>query len=81
MCNLKDKTLQELIKDKKLKQKELAVRLGIHESTISLKISGQRELSIEEAGIIADMLDTTLEQIRHALSFAKCKENNFVSSA
>lgn len=74
MARLHDITLQEMIENIGIKQKEIAKRLNLHESTISLKVTGKREMSIEEAGIIAEMLKTTSDQIRHALNFANRKE-------
>jgi len=68
-------TLQNLIESAGVKQKEIAKVLGVHESTISLKISGKREISLSEAGVIASMLETTADQILYALNFAKRKEN------
>jgi hypothetical protein len=41
---------------------------------VSLKISDKREMSLEEAGMVAEILKTISDQIRYALNFAKCKE-------
>lgn len=68
-----DITLQSLLKTAGIKQRELADLLGLSESSISLKLSGKREMTLEEAGLIAGLLKTTEGQIRHALNFAKCK--------
>ncbi len=71
-----NKTLQELIKEKNIKQKDIAEKLGMHESTVSLKISGNRELSLEEACVLAEMLNVDAKAIRQAINFAKCKNSN-----
>ncbi|MBU2703653.1 transcriptional regulator with XRE-family HTH domain [Sporomusaceae bacterium BoRhaA] len=73
MSKLENITLQKMLNRAGIKQKEMAQLLNISESGLSLKLSGKREMSIEEAGIIADKLQTTADQIRHALNFAKCK--------
>jgi len=74
MDKLQELTLQELLEKEGIKQREIAELLNLHESTVSLKISGKREMSLEEAGVIAEKLKTTSDQIRYALNFAKCKE-------
>lgn len=73
MQKVHDITLQEMIDQAGLKQREIASLLKIHESTVSLKLSGKRKLSLEEATIVARCLNTTLDQIWNALNFANCK--------
>lgn len=68
-----NRTLQEMLEDANVKQKELARLLCLDESTISLKISGKRKMSLDEAAIIAERLKTTSDQIHCALNFAKRK--------
>ncbi|CQR73348.1 helix-turn-helix protein [Sporomusa ovata DSM 2662] len=73
MKQLKDVTLQEMLEQANIKQREVASLLELHESTVSLKVSGKREISLHEAGIIAERLQTSTDQIKHAIDFAKCK--------
>lgn len=70
-----EKTLQELLREANVTQREIAEMLGVHESTVSLKISGQRTMSLEEAGIFARRLGVTVDDILCALDFAKRKVN------
>ena len=74
MPKLKDVTLQEMLEVAGVKQRDIAEMLDLHESTVSLKISGKREMSVHEAGVIARGLKTTVDQVLHALNFAKCKD-------
>ncbi len=76
MAKQQDITLQEMLERAGIKQRDIADLLGLHESTVSLKVSGKREMSIKEAGVIADSLKTTIDQILYALNFAKCKQTD-----
>ena len=49
--------LKNRMKEKAVKQKELAAALGIAEPTVSQKLNGVRPLDLDEARIIADKLD------------------------
>ncbi|HVJ49384.1 helix-turn-helix transcriptional regulator [Desulfitobacterium sp.] len=75
MEDIYDITLQEMVDQAGLKQREIAKLWELHESTVSLKLSGKRKVSLEEAIILARYLNTSLDQIYHALNFAICKED------
>lgn len=55
--------IKELRKAKKLTSKELAARLGVAESTMSLYENGKREPDFNTLGRIADILDTDLDYL------------------
>ncbi|WP_018211154.1 helix-turn-helix domain-containing protein [Desulfitobacterium hafniense] len=73
MRELQDITLQDLLDSVGLKQRDLAEPLKLDESTVSLKLSGKRKMSLDEARIIAQCVDASLDQIWHSLNFANCK--------
>ena len=66
-------TVYELMKKAGVKQKDLGVLLGVHESTISLKLSGKRIITLQEAKIMAKKLKITTDALFYALDFAKRK--------
>ena len=51
--------LAEMLKNKGMKQKDLADALGVSEVTVSRWLSGERKLSIETVEKIANVLETT----------------------
>lgn len=51
--------LAEMLKNKGMKQKDLADALGVSEVTVSRWLSGERKLSMETVEKIADVLQTT----------------------
>ena len=55
--------IKELRRAKKLTSKELASRVGVAESTMSLYENGKREPDFETLGRIADILDTDLDYL------------------
>jgi transcriptional regulator with XRE-family HTH domain len=55
--------LQELIRERGLKQRWLAEQLGVHESEFSRWVLGVRPLSAERAQRIAEILDVPADQI------------------
>ena len=64
-------TLREMIERRGVSQRELAELLNMHESSVSLKISGKRKMSLHEAAIIARRLNITSDQVEQALTFEK----------
>ena len=55
--------IKELRKAKKLTSKELAARVGVAESTMSLYENAKREPDFDTLGRIADILDTDLDYL------------------
>lgn len=53
--------LLERIREKGMKQGELATRLGIKQSTLSLKINNKRPFFVSEALLLASLLEITDE--------------------
>ena len=51
--------LAEMLKNKGMKQKDLADALSVSEVTVSRWLSGERKLSMETVKKIADVLETT----------------------
>ena len=49
--------LKGLMKEKRVTQSELAEKLGIKTCTMNQKLNGKRDLSLDEAEIIAEVLD------------------------
>lgn len=74
MDKLQELTLQELLEKEEIKQRKISKLLILYESAVSSKISGKREISLEEVRVFAEILKTTSDQIHYALDFAKCKE-------
>lgn len=68
-------TLREMIESRGISQRELAELLNMHESSVSLKISGKRKMGLHEAAIIARRLNITSDQVERALMFEKTKRN------
>lgn len=68
-----EKTLQEILEDKKISQKSLSGILGVSESQVSLLVNGKRKMSLETAMKIAEKLKVSPKTIFLALNFAKCK--------
>lgn len=66
-------TIYELMKKEGIRQKDLGNLLGLHESTISLKLSGKRAVTLQEAKVMAKKLKVTTDALFYALDFAKCK--------
>ena len=66
-------TVYELMKKVGVKQKDLSELLGVHESTISLKLSGKRIVTLQEAKVISKKLKVTTDALFYALDFAKRK--------
>lgn len=64
-------TLREMIESSGISQRELAELLNLHESTISLKVSGNRKMDVHEAAIIARRLNITVDQLEQALRHEK----------
>lgn len=70
----KEKTLQEILEEKGIKQKSLCDVLNLSESQVSLLISGKRRMSFENGMKIAQKIKVPPKVIFLALNFAKCKE-------
>lgn len=63
MDNLLKLTLEKYAKQNGLLMKQVASKLGMAESTLSNKLSGARSLTFEEAHLIAQLLDTSLDVV------------------
>lgn len=50
-------------KENKLNQKDLAKELGIHSVTYSRKETGEKEFTLTEALKLADLFDTTVDEL------------------
>lgn len=50
-------------KENKLKQKDVARKLDIHSVTYSRKETGEKEFTLSEALILAEMFDTTVDEL------------------
>ncbi len=50
-------------KENRLKQKDLAKELGIHSVTYSRKETGEKEFTLTEALKLADLFDTTVDEL------------------
>ena len=48
--------LKGLMREKRITQSELAEKLGIKPCTINQKLNGKRDMSLDEAEMIADVL-------------------------
>lgn len=48
--------LKGLMREKRITQSELADKLGIKPCTVNQKLNGKRDMSLDEAEIIADVL-------------------------
>ena len=55
--------LKELLEEKHILQKELALKCSVTEATISRYISGKRKLNIEKAYIIARCLGIDINEL------------------
>ena len=66
-------TVYELMKKVGVKQKDLSELLGVHVSTISLKLSGKRIVTLQEAKVISKKLKVTIDALFYALYFEKRK--------
>lgn len=50
-------------KENRLKQKDVARELGIHSVTYSRKETGEKEFTLSEALKLAEMFDTTVDEL------------------
>ena len=64
---IEDKTLKELIKEKKLTQRQLAKLSGIPEVTIHSWVSGNKMPSFDNAVILASSLEIDLKTLAKSL--------------
>lgn len=48
--------LKGLMREKRITQSKLAEKLGINPCTVNQKLNGKRDMSLDEAEIIADVL-------------------------
>lgn len=69
-----NKTLQEFLSEKNIKQKDVADALNKHESTISLKLTGERAFTLDELFALSKLTGLSLNTIYEAIGFAKCKK-------
>ena len=63
--------LQEAMHDKKIKQKDVAERLGIHYNTVCAKIAGKRDFTFPEAKLIHDLWFSDIDIETLLLSMTK----------
>ena len=59
-------------KENELKQKEVAKRLMIHSVTYSRKERGELDFTLKEAFVLAELFETTVEQLFSKGSETKC---------
>ena len=55
--------LKEVLEEKNMTQKELAIRIGVTEGTISRYISGKRKISLLKIYVIAQCLGVPMEEL------------------
>ena len=61
------KTLKEMIKERGIKQLEIAKEMNISESHISLMIRGKRRMNIDQAFQLASMMELSIDDVYHGL--------------
>ncbi len=57
-CNL-----NKILYEKKVSQKDLAKAVGVSENAISMLVKGEKVVSAEKLGLVADYLNVTYEKI------------------
>ena len=55
--------LKEVLEEKNMTQKELAIRIGVTEGTISRYVHGTRKLSLLKIYVIAQCLGVPMEEL------------------
>jgi transcriptional regulator with XRE-family HTH domain len=55
--------IQQILKDRKIKQKALVALLGLDDSTISGKLTGKVSITLEEAAKISNFLDMPVDEL------------------
>lgn len=58
-----NKTLKQMIRDKGIKQLDIARHLEISESHVSLLLKGKRRMNIDQAWQIASLMDMTMDDV------------------
>jgi len=58
-----DKTLKQMIRERGLKQLEVAKHLDISESHISLLLKGKRRMNIDQAFELATLMEVSLDDV------------------
>ncbi len=66
-----DKTLKQMIRERGFKQLEVAKRLDVSESHVSLLLKGKRRMNIDQAFEIASLMEVSIDDVFVGLQFAK----------
>jgi plasmid maintenance system antidote protein VapI len=68
-------TIKELMKDRDIKLKEMAIELECSKQHVSYMVNGKRKISLERASVFANKLGITLDDFYKAIKNGEEKTN------
>lgn len=63
------KTLKQMIRDRGLRQLDIARHLEISESHVSLLLKGKRRMNVEQAWLMASLMDVSMDEVYVGLKY------------